>query len=604
MAVQLNKQIQLNVGVIVSSSIEAVRVVRNQEQSRQESLFQQAVSDGMSYEAQVKFREKQLKELGKKSFGDPAYKQKIQDSIAATKKLARFQKYRTNYTESLGELNAGRINELDYINNLNNLLDQTDDVDLMLEMQNNITQAESKVTLYKKTLLDNQVKKAKYDGTEKTLDTAIDNVRIARSEALISGNKDAVEEYDLTISSLNSQKVQANAEDVIDDIALAGVMSEFNAKSKLDKLGTQIQDADFDVPITIGGKRYGSEQEYWQITRNAYLTGNGSGIFTDFFGEIDSQYETTIAAEVAKFGFVSTSAMNTIKSDFTRMRNDPAFAPFLGQLDSIEVLIMSDAVDTMASVVVDRAGYTGDFTKADATLKSLGATYGVDTLGQQLALGNVLNQQVNAAIAAGQGVPPEAALIPASDLPVPGIGEVPTPSTPTAASTPGGVAPAPAAKGRYVVQQGDTLSAIAQRNNMSLDEVINLNPALRADPDAIKIGTRLVLEQPTQETPVSAVDVAPVQPLPPASVPQTPPVPAQQEAPAVKTESQRLKEFSISSAQQTPVPTSTQVNVYEVVSGDTLGAIAARNKTTVQALAEKNKISDPDKISVGQKINL
>lgn len=44
--------------------------------------------------------------------------------------------------------------------------------------------------------------------------------------------------------------------------------------------------------------------------------------------------------------------------------------------------------------------------------------------------------------------------------------------------------------------------------------------------------------------------------------------------------------------------------VYTVKSGDTLGKIAAANKTTVAALAKLNKITNVNKISVGQKIKL
>jgi LysM repeat protein len=44
--------------------------------------------------------------------------------------------------------------------------------------------------------------------------------------------------------------------------------------------------------------------------------------------------------------------------------------------------------------------------------------------------------------------------------------------------------------------------------------------------------------------------------------------------------------------------------VYTVKSGDTLGAIAKRNKTTVAALKRLNNISNPNMIRVGQKIKL
>lgn len=55
----------------------------------------------------------------------------------------------------------------------------------------------------------------------------------------------------------------------------------------------------------------------------------------------------------------------------------------------------------------------------------------------------------------------------------------------------------------------------------------------------------------------------------------------------------------------TPVtPTESSADVYTVKSGDTLSGIAAKYNTTYQKLAEYNNISNPNKISVGQKIKI
>ena len=56
----------------------------------------------------------------------------------------------------------------------------------------------------------------------------------------------------------------------------------------------------------------------------------------------------------------------------------------------------------------------------------------------------------------------------------------------------------------------------------------------------------------------------------------------------------------------TPTPTGTSTpstpKTYSVIGGDTLSAIAAKNKTTVDALVKANKIADPNKIQIGQKL--
>ena len=63
---------------------------------------------------------------------------------------------------------------------------------------------------------------------------------------------------------------------------------------------------------------------------------------------------------------------------------------------------------------------------------------------------------------------------------------------------------------------------------------------------------------------------------------------------------------SNSSTSQPPAqtPASVQSSTYKIVSGDTLSGIAARNNTTVAALAKLNNIADPNKISAGATIKL
>lgn len=55
---------------------------------------------------------------------------------------------------------------------------------------------------------------------------------------------------------------------------------------------------------------------------------------------------------------------------------------------------------------------------------------------------------------------------------------------------------------------------------------------------------------------------------------------------------------------QIPQATTPSYTVYEVKKGDTLSGIAKRYNTTYQALAQYNHIADPNRIYVGQKINI
>jgi len=521
MAINLQKTISINVGVIVDNAIAGVKLVRAQNQSRKESAFQQAVADGLDYEGQIAFRQKQIEEENASGFVDEAYRNQLTESLATTKRLKRFYDYRQKYQMALSELNSGHSNAIEYAKTLKSLFDETSDPDLRAEIQTNLTDAETRVTTYKNTVLSNQVKLAEFDGTEKTLNAAIKKVKQARSLAAINDNDDEVAQYDLTIASLNSQKVQARAEDVVNDIAVSGMLGANNATSKLKTISLQLAEADTDTPVTINGKRFDSEQQYWEITRSAYLSGNGSGVFGDYFSDLETQYKQKIDGETARFGFVQPITIQKINSELTTLRSQPEMAPYIDRIDGFRAVAVAEAVSSVAKTVIDRATYTGDFTQADTTLKGLGNTYGVDTTGYQLQLGTILNQQVNASIEAGQGTPEEASLLPAEEFKVPEVStdlapKAPTPVAPGTPTTP--VTPAPVSTTRpdYNVVSGDTLGAVAARNNMSLSQLLDLNPQYKANPNAVQVGAKLKLAVPTPviPAPIKNPVATPVSPTP------------------------------------------------------------------------------------------
>lgn len=67
---------------------------------------------------------------------------------------------------------------------------------------------------------------------------------------------------------------------------------------------------------------------------------------------------------------------------------------------------------------------------------------------------------------------------------------------------------------RYTVNPGDTLSAIARRRGISLNDLLNANPVLRANPDRINVGQEIELPggvSPAAPSPSAAPGGKPVQ---------------------------------------------------------------------------------------------
>lgn len=139
-----------------------------------------------------------------------------------------------------------------------------------------------------------------------------------------------------------------------------------------------------------------------------------------------------------------------------------------------------------------------------------------------------------------------------SDETSPGVTVPPLPSptpTPTRVPTP---TPTPLPQ-TYTVQSGDTLALIAERFNVTIEDLAAKNGIL--DPNNIFAGQKLELPQPDERVTPAA-------------------------------------------------PTGSDDEVYVVKAGDTLFAIAQELGVTVEDLADINEIADPSQLFVGRPLRI
>ncbi|WP_179395827.1 muramidase family protein [Lacticaseibacillus absianus] len=121
----------------------------------------------------------------------------------------------------------------------------------------------------------------------------------------------------------------------------------------------------------------------------------------------------------------------------------------------------------------------------------------------------------------------------------------------------------------YVVKAGDTLTAIAVRFGTTVSAIVSANGL--SNPNKLSVGQKLTIgTKPTNTT----------------------------------TGGASSSTGSSSASTVTPPTPSTTAVTYVVRAGDTLYAIATKNKTTVAALVSLNGLKDPNKLRVGQKLTL
>lgn len=153
--------------------------------------------------------------------------------------------------------------------------------------------------------------------------------------------------------------------------------------------------------------------------------------------------------------------------------------------------------------------------------------------------------------------PPSLPSILASDTPTPTNTHTPVPPTATATITltlEPTETPTPSGPITYVVQEGDTLSSIAEEFGVSIDVLIAANPDIE-NAASIFVGQEIIIPPPDTELPTNT-------PLPETLVPGT-------------------------------------IIEYVVRAGDTLQSIAAQFNSTAEAIAEENEMEITDVLFVG-----
>ena len=361
---------------VVDNAINAVRAIRKREQTRKEAEFQRAVANGLSYEDVIKIREKQLEEESVSSISDPDYMEILKVSIAETKKLNRYQKYRAKYKDALTELVAGKINEDNFNLKLKDTLNDVTDPALRLEIQGYIIQSEKDAKQYKDNILRNQVRVALEDRTENVLTDIIGRVNLARANALISDKQDDVTMHDEELTALNAQLSATRVENAISNVDVKSATTGFNPLDKLDYINAEIQKADPNTPVRIANRSYASAQQFWNLERDNFLAGS-STVFGKFFDDLKGLTENIINADSRIFKENSTMTLDNVKNVFDQLRVKPELAPFINNLNATQTSVMNDAVNKVAAKIVNIGSLNYEFEDANVQLRNL-AKYGTD----------------------------------------------------------------------------------------------------------------------------------------------------------------------------------------------------------------------------------
>lgn len=147
---------------------------------------------------------------------------------------------------------------------------------------------------------------------------------------------------------------------------------------------------------------------------------------------------------------------------------------------------------------------------------------------------------------------------------------------------------------QYTVKSGDTLGSIANRFNVTVDQIQNANDL---NGDIIHVGDKLLIPQPTPTLKPGAIALVPTD-----SPTDSPTPTATLTGSAFNTPTLIPTAANQTAALTTPTPTPGVV-VYYVQNGDTLGTLAHAFSTTVESIMNINHMSNTN-IRAGQAITI
>ena len=552
MAITLDKKTRINISATVNSAIDSIRKVRAADSARKEADFQKLIAEGtMSFKAQLTFREKQLKEEKAFGFFDPSFIQYLEVSVGNTKKLIRFERIRNKYQESFDDYIASRGSISNHIKILQDSLNSEVDPTFRKELQTLLSEAQATQATIEFNAVQNKALRVQKDNSVALIDESIAEVSDRKAMSKLAGNDDEVEMWEETLTSLKGARAKILIENSINDMIFDINKGGLDAGAKLNLLGSEIEGADSTTPIIYNGVSYDSQRAFWENERNKYIN-------TAFFQELreDLDAETSRIAAGSKFGQIPVIRMQEIDDFYNMLKGKDEFLFYGDILERERVRLLNEMVTDLAESIFNEEMLTEDRVRAEQSILNLEAKFGI----------KISREPFASELEGGETI---AGLVP--DAPE----EAPTPEdTEREFVRPDGFA--------EVFVDGEHFRGTAEefKNQFGFspdDERVGIISVDEANQRGFVFSTSIpATTQPTEDT---TPEPAPQPDTTPEVTPDTTPEP-------------------------TPTSSASAGGSYTVVSGDTLGAIASANKTTVQALVDLNEIENPDLINVGQIIKL
>jgi len=382
MAIERIKEFTIDLGDLVKTRLDNFVKSRNKVHALEEATFQRSIVDNdLSYQEQLDYRNSQLKLEEAKTFPDIEFINELKTSISALKKMVRHRKFRDNYFIFLQDLASGKKALEDHLEFLkNSLADETLDREIKDELRDQYVKTIDAKRTQDRQIIDAQITFNQKDKTAESIDKAINLVKSQLLKPDIQKDEALRTSYEMQLRTLEKERMEIGIEDKMNWMAINLISKDRKNPSlwKLETFAGFRDKAGVDMPVNIGGVRYASEQEYWQITMNNYIQ-------SDFGNDYVKENKGEAALIWNKLGLLPDTYIKNLITNNNIIRTHPELQEFQQVIassiqDSITNTLALKAKDLTAKYYLDKPDIAteSDYQKAKQELENLKVIFGED----------------------------------------------------------------------------------------------------------------------------------------------------------------------------------------------------------------------------------
>jgi len=358
-----------NLNGFINAQLSLVYKLQSRRDLEDESRFQNSVKeDNLTLDQQLSYRTEQMTRTK-----DKDERKRIREEIASIRDQIEAKKFTDSYTEQVMSLNDGTASINSTISWLENKKSRTTDQNIITKINSELITLKDRQYEASKSALASATEFANNNKTQSILSSQMDRVKAMKAKALIAGNDDYAAVLDLQYQSLEKSMNETKVNDATLSIAVMGATGG-SALSIMDAYNKQIENADKTTPITIGGVKYDSMEQYWSLTRSKYLNDKGeNGFFSAYQSEIDKavQYKQSRGA-------LTNDSLGEVKDWYEKLKTRPELADYQDQLSQTQQSSLQSAADMRATSILNTYATKNDTENALSQLSTIQDKYGVD----------------------------------------------------------------------------------------------------------------------------------------------------------------------------------------------------------------------------------